>query len=178
MHMRVHSDNDICGFGTTLWLMGDRAGAAQVWSRVCEDALKGRFTYSSTGTFKGWLLLWFASVWLKDEDWHDEAAALLDKLLRKKQPAMGASFYINLARLLRREVSLDWIQSGFSDWPESRNHEARLALFYAGVSAYEIGDVGKTRQLWSNVQKPKEAEGELEYYLLAHELPKLRKSKR
>jgi len=68
MHMRVCSDVHISGFGVALWLLGDRLGAATVWSRVCDEALKGKYTYSSTGTFQGGLLLWFASVWLKDEE--------------------------------------------------------------------------------------------------------------
>jgi hypothetical protein len=53
MHMRVYSDVWISGFGVVQWLMGDTRGAATVWSRVCEEALKGRYTYSSTGAFQG-----------------------------------------------------------------------------------------------------------------------------
>ena len=173
MHMRVYADNDICGFGLTLWLMGDRLGAATVWSRVCEEVLKGRYTYSSTGTFQGGLLLWFASVWLKDEDWHEEAAALLDKLLRKKRPVMGANFHSSLARLLRKEVDLAQIRATFSDVPQMREEEERLALFYAGVRAYEAGNTEMTRRLWMEAKDPKDTQVELEYYLLAHERKKL-----
>lgn len=42
--MRVYADDSLAGFGATLWLMGDTSGAATVWSRLCEEALKGRFT--------------------------------------------------------------------------------------------------------------------------------------
>ena len=164
MHGRGHSDVWISGFGVAQWLMGDTFGAARVWSRVCEEALKGRYAYSSTGTFQGGLLLWFASVWLKDEDWHDEAAALFDKLLRKRQPVMGAGFPSLLARLLRQEVDLPKVQAAC-------NNEAyeRMALFYAGVRASEAGDREATRQLWMQTKTPTYSQCEFEYYLLAHE---------
>lgn len=173
MRMRVYADNDICGFGVALWLMGDRFGAATVWSRVCEEAIKGRYTYSCTGTFQGGLLLWFASVWLKDEDWHDEAAALLDKLLRKKRPSMGAAFPALLAKLLRREIDFEEMRANFNESPHLREEEEREALFYAGVRAYESGDVETTRQLWAQVKAPTYSQCELEYYLLLHEREKL-----
>lgn len=89
---RAHADNYLIDFGVALWLMGDCYGAANIWSHVCDQAYRGRFDYSCSGTFGGGLLLWFASVWLKDEEWHDEAAQLLDKLLRKKYPVMGATY--------------------------------------------------------------------------------------
>ncbi len=166
MRMRVYSDAEISGFGVALWLMGDSLGAATVWSRVCEEALKGRYTYSSTGTFQGGLLLWFASVWLKDEVWHDEAAGLLDKLLRKKRPVMGADFPGSLARLLRREIDLAQVQA-------STPPRERMSLFYAGVRAYEDGDSETTRRLWMQVKAPDKPQVELEYYILKHELKKL-----
>src|SRR5262249_18727946 len=76
LHGPSHSDVWVCGFGVALWLMGDTDGAGRIWSRATGEALKGKFKYSSTGTFESGLLLWFASVWLKDEDWHEQAAAL------------------------------------------------------------------------------------------------------
>jgi hypothetical protein len=169
MHMRVYADADISGFGTTLWLMGDTLGAATVWSRVCDEAYRGRYTYSSTGTFQGGLLLWFASVWLKDEDWHDEAAQLFDKLLRKKQPVMGANFPSALAKLLRGEVDLAQILASVGEIPSRE----RMAQFYGGVRAYELGNHEETRRLWSQVRTPDKPQVELEYYILRHELKKL-----
>jgi hypothetical protein len=127
------------------------------------------------GTFQGGLLLWFASVWLKDEDWHDEAAALLDKLLRKKRPVMGADFPSSLARLLRREIDLEQVRAGFSDVPQVREECERMALFYAGVRAHEEGDAEMTRRLWMEARDPKDTQVELEYYLLAYERKKLSK---
>jgi len=161
MHMRVYSDVWISGFGVVQWMMGDTQGAATVWSRVCEEALKGRYTYSSTGTFQGGLLL--------DEDWHDEAAGLFDKLLRKRQPVMGAGFPSLLARLLRREVGLAEVQAAC-------RHEAdeRMALFYDGVRAFEAGDRATTRKLWAQAKAPTYPQCELEYYLLLHERQKLK----
>src|SRR6478672_7326540 len=92
LHGRCHSDVWVCGFGVALWLMGDTDGAARVWTRACDEALRGKFGYSSTGTFQSGLLLWFASVWLKDQDWHEQATTLFDNLLHKKRPVMGADF--------------------------------------------------------------------------------------
>src|SRR5689334_19397441 len=86
IHGRCHSDGWLCGFGATLWMMGDILGAARVWSRASDEALRGKFKYSRTGTFQPGFLLWFASVWLKQEDLRDEAWALFDKLLHKKRP--------------------------------------------------------------------------------------------
>jgi len=168
MHMRIYSDVWISGFGVVQWMMGDTQGAATVWSRVCEEALKGRYTYSSTGTFQGGLLLWFASVWLNDEGWHDDAAALFDKLLRKRQPVMGADFPSLLAKLLRRELDLAEVQTACK-------HEAdeRMALFYGGVRAFEAGDRATTGRLWGQAKAPTYPQCELEYYLLLHERQKL-----
>jgi len=175
-HGPSYSDVWICGFGVTLWLMGDTNGAGSIWSKACDEALRGNFKYSSTGTFQSGLLLWFASVWLKDEDWHEEAEALFDKLLRKKRPAMGADFSMQLARLLRREVDLAEVQASFRDeQPEDRENCEWEALFYAGVRAYEEGDIEQTRRLWSQAKERTESWVTLEYYLLEHELEKLNK---
>jgi hypothetical protein len=43
LHGRYHSDVWVCGFGVVQWLMGDRAGAARVWSKACDEALGGKF---------------------------------------------------------------------------------------------------------------------------------------
>jgi len=169
MHMRVYSDVWISGFGVVQWLMGDTEGAATVWSRVCEEALKGRYTYSSTGTFQGGLLIWFASVCLKDEDWHDEAAALFDKLLRKRQPVTGASFPSLLARLLRQEVDLTEVQAACKT-----EADERMALFYGGVRAFECGDQATARQLWMQAKAPTYPQCEFEHYLLEHERRKIK----
>jgi hypothetical protein len=174
LHGPSHSDGWICGFGVTLWPMGDTDGAGRVWSRACDEALRGKFKYSSTGTFQSGLLLWFASVWLKDEDWHEEAEALFDKLLRKKRPAMGADFSIQLARLLRREIDLPEVRAAYRDKPPHTHDGYEWeALFYAGVRAYEDGDVEETRRLWGQAKERTMSWVVLEYYLLEHERKKL-----
>jgi hypothetical protein len=171
-----HSDVWICGFGVTLWLMGDTDGAGSVWSKACDEAQNGKFKYSSTGTFQSGLLLWFASVWLKNEDWHEEAEALFDKLLRKKRPDMGADFPILLARMLRREIDLPEVQASYRDeQPEDCEDYEWEALFYAGVRAYEDGDIGETHRLWSQAKERTESWVTLEYYLLEHERKRLGK---
>jgi len=144
---------------------------------ACDEALRGRFKYSSTGTFQPGLLLWFASVWLKDEDWHEEAEALFDKLLRKKRPVLGADFSILLARLLRREIDLPEVQVSYRDeQPDSREDFEWEALFYAGVCAYEDGELEETRRLWSQAKERTRSWVTLEYYLLEHEKKKLEHS--
>jgi hypothetical protein len=174
LHGRCHSDVWVCGFGVALWLMGDTDGAGRVWSKACDEALSGKFRYSSTGTFQPGLLLWFAAVWLKHEDWHDEAAALFDKLLRKKQPVMGATFPSLLARLLRREIDLQEVQGSYSERPPHvREDYEWQALFYGGVRAYEHGDIDETRRLWALAQDRTGTSVALEYYLLEHERKKL-----
>jgi hypothetical protein len=171
---RHHADGWICGFGVVQWLMGDRSGAARVWSRMCDECLRGKIKYSSTGTLQPGLLLWFASVWLKDEDWHDEAAALFEKLLRRKVPLMGGHFELMLAKLLRREITLEQLRTAYTDMrPQDRDGAERKALFYAGVRAYEEGKVEETRRLWSQVPEPINRDGELEYHLLLCERKKL-----
>ena len=92
MYGCYHADAWICGFGVVQWLMGDTFGAARVWSRACDEALRGKFKYSSSGTFQSGLLLWPAAAWLKNEDWHEEAEALFDKLLKRKTPLMSGQF--------------------------------------------------------------------------------------
>ena len=166
-HGHGNSDVWVSGFGVTLWLMGDTDGAARVWSKASDEALRGKFKYSSTATFQPGLLLWFASVWLKDEDWHDEAAAFLDKLVRKKQPSMGAFFPTLLARFLRKEVHLKEVQAACKS-----EADRRQALFYGGVRAFEAGDSDQSRQLWVQVEAPTYSQCEFEYYLLAHEIKK------
>jgi len=174
LHGPSHSDVWICGFGVTLWLMGDTDGAGKVWSRACDEALRGKFRYSSTGTFQAGLFLRFASIWLKEENWHQESDALFDKLLRKKQPVMGADFSILLARFLRREIDLSEVRAGYSDKsPHTHNSYEWQALFYAGVRAYEDGDVEETRRLWNQAKERTRSWVILEYYLLEHERRKL-----
>lgn len=174
LYGRFHSDVWICGFGVTLWLMGDTDGAGKVWSRACDEVLKGKFKYSSTGTFQPGLLLWFASIWLKNNDWREEANALFDKLLKKRQPVMGASFSILIAKYLRREIDLWQVQASYSDKAlQSQSHGEMKSLFYAGVQAYDEGKVAETRRLWTQVkEKPKQTLA-FEHYLLEHEKKKL-----
>jgi len=173
---RMHSDVWICGFGVTLWLMGDTDGAGKVWSRACDEALSGKVKYSSTGNFQAGLLLWFASVWSKNEDWREEANALFDKLLKRRQSVMGASFSILLAKYLRREIDLSQVQASYNDAPlQSQKHGEMESLFYAGVQAYDEGKVDETRRLWAQVKdKPKQTL-QFEHYLLEHEKKKLSK---
>jgi hypothetical protein len=178
LHGRYHADGWICGFGAVLWLMGDTDGAGRVWSKACDEALKGKFKYSSTGTFQPGLLLWFASVWSKKEDWHEEAASLFDKLLKKKQSGQlwGGNFSSLLAKFLRREIDLSQVQYGYKDQPPQGQASYEWeALFYAGVRAYEDGDVEETRRLWRQAKGRTETSVVLEYYLLEHEKRKLEK---
>jgi hypothetical protein len=170
---RCHSDGWICGFGVVQWLMGDKYGAAAVWARACDEAFRGKFRYSGMGTFQSGLLLWFASVWLKDDDWHSEAEALLEKLLHKRRPVMGATYPALLARLLRREADLSDVEARQSDVALLREREHTQALFYAGVRAFEDGDVAATAKLWERMGTPKNSLVELEYYLLTHERGRL-----
>jgi hypothetical protein len=167
------SDGPAIGFGVVLWLLGDVYGAAMVWSQVCDQAFRGRYDYSSQATYQGGLLLWFASVWLKDEDWHCEAEQLVDKLLRKKRPVMGAGFPSRLARLLRKEIDLPQIEAEYSDVPLLREREQTQALFYAGVRAFEEGNLSETERLWRQVKTPENSFVELENYLLLHERGRL-----
>jgi hypothetical protein len=169
LHGRFQSDNWVCGFGVVLWLMCDTDGAARVWSRACDEAFRGKFKYSSTGTFQSGLLLWFASVWLKDEACHEEAAALFEKLLNKRKPVMGATFSTFLARFLRGELDLSEVRDSENGYA---THE-RLTLFYAGVRAYEHGDAKETRRFWGQVKPPDQPQVELEYYILKHQIKKL-----
>lgn len=174
LHGPSYSDVWVCGFGVTLWLMGDRDGAGRVWSRACQEALQGKFRYSSTGTFQPGLLLWFASVWLKHGQWHAEAEALLDKLLRKKRPVMGADFSVLLAKLLRREIDLPEVCASYRERPPHTQADYEWkALFYGGVRAFEDGHLMDTHQLWAQAQERTESWVAMEYYLLAHEKKKL-----
>ncbi len=174
MYGTFHSDGWICGFGVTLWLMGDRFGAAAVWSKACDEAFRGKFKYSSGGTFQSGLLLWFASVWLKDEEWHEEAAGLFEKLLNKRRPVMGATFSSLLAKLLRKEIDLPQIQATILDKPpHARQSYDWRTLFYAGVRAYEEGNPAETRRLWNQAEERTDTCVSLEYYLLEHERKKL-----
>jgi hypothetical protein len=171
---QFYGDSDLCGFGAVLWLMEDRLGAANVWAFATEEATKGRFKYSSTGTLQPGLLLWFASVWLKDEDWHGEASALFDKLFRRKISMMSGSFQLQLAKLLRKEVGLEDVRAAYTSMRAGdRDGAERQALFYAGVRAYEDGKVEETERLWGQLPMPVDREGELEFYLLMHERKKL-----
>jgi hypothetical protein len=170
-----NSDTPAIGFGVTLWLLGDVYGAAMVWSKVCDEAIRGRYSRSRQAAFQGGLLLWFASVWLKDEDWHSEAEGLLEKLLRKKRPVMGATGPSKLAKLLRREMDLPQIESEYSDVTLYREREQTQTLFYAGVRAFEEGNVEETERLWNQLKTPKNSLIELEYYLLLHERERLSK---
>jgi hypothetical protein len=170
------SDDWICGFGLTLWLMGETDDAGKVWSRACDEGLSGKIKYSSTQGFQAGLLLWFASVWSKNEDWREEANALFDKLFRRRRPAMEASFSKLLAKFLRREIDLPQVQADYSDRsPKSQKHYEMISLFYAGVQAYDDGRVDETRRLWAQVKdKPKQTLV-FEHYLLEHERNKLNK---
>jgi len=169
-----HSDGWICGFGVTLWLMGDKFGAAAIWSKACDEALKGKFRYSSGGTFQSGLLLWFASVWLKDQTWREEAEALFEKLLNKRQPVMGARFSSRLARLLRKETTLPEIQTAYTDEPPQIKQDYHWeALFYSGVRALEEGNIHETRRLWNQAEERTDSCVCLEYYLLKHEIHNL-----
>jgi hypothetical protein len=171
---RFHSDVWVCGFGVTLWLMGDTLGAAKVWSEATSEAQVGKFKYSSTGNYQPGLLLWFASVWLKDEKLHAEAAALLTKLLSRKRLVMGADFSILVARLLRREIDLfEILASSREQQPQIQQSRDCVALFYAGVRTYEDGDLRETLRLWRQIPERTRSSVDYEYYLMEHEREKL-----
>ena len=51
LHGRCHSDVWVCGFGAALWLLGDTDGAGRVWSRACDEVLRGKFRYSRPTAF-------------------------------------------------------------------------------------------------------------------------------
>jgi len=180
-----HSDVWVCGFGVTLWLMGDRYGAARLWSHVCDEVLRGRIKSSSTGNFQAGLLLWFAAVWLKHdgyeaaaEEWKDKAAALLDKLLCRRRLVMGADYSILLAKLLQGDIELSTVQASYADKPtDQRDHDDWQALFYARVRAREEGNIGETRRLWAQAKERTESWVVYEYYLLEHERNLLAKKK-
>jgi len=115
-----------------------------IWARVCDDAIKGRYSHSRDGTFKGGLLLWFASVWLKKGDWqkrpdflvddlHDLADTHLEKLLSKKRPVMGAGIALSIAKYLRGEIEFAKVEAEYSGEPLFRERQQTMALFYAGV---------------------------------------------
>jgi len=178
------SDDSMIGFGATLWLLGDLYGAALIWARVCDETIKGRYTHSSNGTFKGGLLLWFASVWLKKGDWqkkpdflvdnlHDLADTHLEKLLSKKRSVMGVGIAASIARHLRGEMDFGKVEAEYSDVSLFRERQQTMALFYAGVRAYEQGNRKETLRFWSQVSEPKNSLVEIEYYLLIAERNRL-----
>jgi len=107
---------------------------------------------------------------LKDEEWHDEAASLFDKLLRKRQPVMGAGFSSLLARLLRREIDLAEVQSSYKDQPpQVRTSYEWKSLFYAGVRAHKDGAIEETRRLFGQAKERTATSLVFENYLLEHE---------
>jgi hypothetical protein len=87
---------------------------------------------------------------------------------------MGADFSIQLARLLRREIDLPEVRAAYRDKPPHTHDGYEWeALFYAGVRAYEDGDVEETRRLWGQAKERTISWVVLEYYLLEHEKKKL-----
>jgi len=165
----IKSDYATNGFGVTLWLMGDARGASFVWSRSCGEAYKGRYTHSGSGTFQSGLLLWFASVWLKDQGLRGDADRLFDKLLRKKTPVMGAQFPSQLARLVRGETDLAHVAREYSDAPLLRERQEMQAVFYAGVRECDAGHRQQAERLWQRIGIPKNPRIEFEYHLLVYE---------
>jgi hypothetical protein len=170
LHGRFHSDDWICGFGVALWLMGDKFGAASVWSKATGESLQGKFKYSSTGTFQAGLLLRFASVWLRRDDYRDEANALFLRLLSKRQAVSGAAFPILLARLLLGEMETEEVRKVIRSEPSQvqEDYEWQL-LFYSGVRACEQGKVDQPKELWMQAKERTDTSVVLEYYLLEHE---------
>jgi hypothetical protein len=89
---------------------------------------------------------------------------------------MGARSSILLAKFIRREIELSEIPSSYQkESPQNQEIHAGKSLFYAGVRAYQDGDIGETRRLWSQVNERTESELSLdfEYFLLHHEKKKL-----
>jgi hypothetical protein len=174
MYGRYHSDVWICGFGVVMWMMGDCYGAARVWSRVCDEVRSGKIKYSSTGTYQAGLLLWFAAVWLKDEDWREDANVFFSLLLTKRRPPIGSDFPSLLARYLRREIDLLEVKAGYKDQLQNSQDSYELeALFYAGVRAYADGNIDETRQIWSEIKGLNYSSLSLEHHLLTFEKKKL-----
>jgi hypothetical protein len=52
----MSSDSSIINFGATLWLLDDPHGATRIWARVCDEAIKGKFSHSGDGMFRSGLL--------------------------------------------------------------------------------------------------------------------------
>lgn len=86
---------------------------------------------------------------------------------------MSGEFHRLLAELLRREITLEDVRAEYAGTrTQDRDDSERKALFYAGVRAYEDGNVEETRRLWGQAPVPTD-EAELEYYLLVHERERL-----
>jgi len=164
------SDRPAIGFATVLWLLGDRAGAGHVLAQATETAFRGRYTHSAAGTFQECLLLWFASVRLQSQEWHNLANRTIDKLLRKK--FANNSWPARLALLLQGQVELNDVESSISE--PLRERQFPQAMFYAGVRALEDGNPTLALRYWDLVQTPKLEYWESEYFLAVHERNRLR----
>ncbi len=182
-HGRCHSDVWICGFATCLWLLDDRTGAAETWSRACDESLDGKFSYSNSGTYGPGLLLWFASAWLDDEGMREHANRLFTKLLNKNRPVMGADDPARLARMLRKEMDLE---EALEDYRAANPHGGKTpsplyvdfeakALFYAGVVAYGDSQKDLTLQMWRRAGVMEDSSLSFWYHIMKHELPRLEK---
>ena len=107
------------------------------------------------------------------DDLHDLADGLLDKLLSKKRPVIGAGIAASIAKHLHGELDLAKVEAEYSDAPHLRERQKMMVLFYAGVRAFEEGNTQEAHRLWSQVGEPANTLVEIEYYLLVAERNRL-----
>ena len=86
---------------------------------------------------------------------------------------MGAGICASIAKHLRGEAELAKVEAEYNDVPLFRERQQTMAMFYAGVRAFEEGNTQETLRLWSQVREPKNSLVEIEYYLLIAERNRL-----
>jgi hypothetical protein len=104
----------------------------------------------------------------------DLANDLLDRLLKKKRPVMGAGIAMSIAKYLRGEIDLAKVEAEYSDVELFAERQRSMVKFYAGVKAIEGDNRQEALRLWSQISKPKNSLVEIEYYLLVAERNRLK----
>jgi len=181
---RAHSDVWICGFGTCLWLLGHSEGAARIWKQATTDALKGRFGYSSSGSYSPGLLLWFAGAILADECLREHAEALFYKLRSKKQRPIGGDEASLYAKLLRGEEDFYGIMRIYKEnhpyagnsLPSAHIAFQRQLSFYAGVKAVTLEQPQEAERFWASAPEDETYSSAMETYLMKFEQQKANKA--
>jgi len=169
----MKSDDPGVGFGVVLWLLGDYEGAGFAWAQITDAVFRGKYSHSNKKTFQAPLLLWFASVRLNCQDWHNLADRTFDKLLNKKY--FADTWPGVLAQLLQRKVDLTYVESKFTE--ALRERQFPMAMFYAGVRAMENDDNEGALKYLDSVSEPLLEFWELEYYLAKYERARLLKER-